>query len=77
MTRMMRHQCPGCAKPIKVERFACGGCWRRIPGDLRTAIVRAWGRRKHGVTGAVGEHLKAKTAAAEWLEQNPREEGHK
>ncbi|HST80935.1 MAG TPA: hypothetical protein VLL08_04230 [Kineosporiaceae bacterium] len=44
---------------------------------MRTAIARSWGRRLNGVTGAVGEHLSAKTAAVEWLEQHPREEGHK
>jgi len=73
----LRHPCPGCATPIQIQRFACGGCWRRIPGNLRTAIARSWGRRLNGVTGAVGEHLSAKTAAVEWLEQHPREEGHK
>ena len=77
MTRHLRQPCPGCQKPIGVRRFACGGCWRRIPGNLRTAIARALGRRQHGVDGAAGEHLKAKTAAIEWLNQHPREEGHK
>ena len=76
-TRHLLHPCPGCAHQIKVRMYACPGCWRRLPGNLRTAIVRAYGRRQHGVDGAAGEHTKAKATATEWLEQHPREESHR
>lgn len=72
-----RHPCPGCKRPVPVRRFACGGCWRRIPGNLRTAIARAWGRRQHGIADAAAEHLAAKAAAVDWLDQHPREENHR
>lgn len=68
----MTHPCPGCGTPVRPGLYACGGCWRRIPGDLRTAILRAWGRRLHGEPGPVAEHDTAKATADAWLEANPR-----
>lgn len=72
-----RLPCPGCGRPTPVRRFACGGCWRRIPGNLRLAIARAWGRRQHGIKEAAAEHVAAKEAATQWLTDNPREVNHK
>jgi hypothetical protein len=72
----MQHPCAGCGALVGIRTFACGGCWRRLPGNFRTAILRAWGRRQHGVKGAHAEHTTAKTTAREWFAAHPREEAH-
>lgn len=76
MTRHLRHPCGGCGNPVRVAMYACPyacpGCWRRLPGDLRTAILRAWGRRQHGEPGAAKEHVRAKARVAAWFEEHPR-----
>jgi len=78
-TRQARHPCPGpsCGAPVRAPLYACWGCWRRLPGNLRTAILRAWGRRLAGTDGAATEHETAKAAAASWYAQHPREENHR
>jgi hypothetical protein len=52
--------------------YACGGCWRRLPANYRTAILRAWGRRQRGEPGAADEHVIAKDEAGTWYRENPR-----
>jgi hypothetical protein len=68
----MTHACPGCSKPVRPAMYACGGCWRRLPVEHRTPILRAWGRRQRGVEGAIAEHEDAKASAAAWFEEHPR-----
>lgn len=63
--------CPGCGVRIRPGMYACGHDWRRLPPDLRTDILRAWGRRQRGVDGADSEHETAKTAADVWLAGHP------
>ena len=64
--------CPGCGRTIRLSFYACGLCWRRLPAELRTAILRAWGRRQRGVEGAAAEHEHAKVDADAWLQENAR-----
>lgn len=71
-TRHLRHACAGCGNPVRVAMYACPGCWRRLPAEHRTAILRAWGRRQHGQPGAAGEHELAKASAAAWYVEHPR-----
>jgi hypothetical protein len=71
------HPCPGCSTPVRAAMYACGGCWRRLPGNLRTAILRAWGRRLAGTGGAAAEHDAARAAGAAWYAHHPREENHR
>jgi hypothetical protein len=33
------HLCPGrCGRTVPNDLYACGGCWRKLPGQLRRAI---------------------------------------
>lgn len=64
--------CPGCGTSIRPAVYACGGCWRRLPAGLRTALLRSWGRRQRGTEGAAEEHQAAKLEADQWLGANPR-----
>jgi hypothetical protein len=33
------HQCPGrCGRTVPNHLYACGSCWRRLPGQLQRAI---------------------------------------
>lgn len=63
---------PGCNSRVPSGRYACSLDWRRLPADLRTAILRAWGRRLNGAEGAMVEHQVAKDAADAWYQANPR-----
>lgn len=68
----MSRPCPGCGRTVRPAQYACGGCWRRLPANHRTAILRAWGRRQRGTEGAAAEHELAKSDAGAWLAENPR-----
>lgn len=64
--------CDGCrALAVVHVTGSCYRCWPRLPGNLRTAILKAWGRRQHGEPGALDEHETARAAAAAWFEANP------
>jgi hypothetical protein len=52
--------------------MCCTGCWQRLPGDLRTAILRAWGRRGAGIREARDEHTAALVTAEIWFARHPR-----
>ena len=69
-----RHMCPGnCGRLVAADVFACRICWRRMPGTLRVAITRAWGRRN--TVGAADEaahaHRAAMLDACAWFNANP------
>jgi hypothetical protein len=63
---------PGCGRTVPHGRYACAVDWRRLPADMRTAILRAWGRRLAAVEGATKEHEDAKAVADAWLVGHPR-----
>jgi hypothetical protein len=65
-------RCPGCGHGVRSAWYACMTCWRRLPADLRTRLLRAWGRRQHGVDGARTEHEAAKSLASVWFSEHPR-----
>ena len=66
MTAHPPHPCPGgCGADVPYERFACSGCWYRLPGDFRRRISRAWR------SGTVAEHGQAMRAARLWFVANP------
>lgn len=44
MTRL-RCDVPGCASTRRRHQRLCDGCYRRLPGDIRTGIIDA--RRQH------------------------------
>lgn len=61
---------PNCERVVGLTRYACGYHWRLLPARLRIAIMRAWGRRRRGIDGAVAEHEDAKAAADAWLQEH-------
>jgi hypothetical protein len=63
---------PGCGRHVPTGRYACPTDWYRLPAGMRTAILRAWGRRTKGAEGAAKEHEDAKAAADAWLAGHPR-----
>jgi hypothetical protein len=63
---------PGCTRTVPSGYYACRVDWRRIPPELKTAVLRAWGRRLAGAPGATQEHEDAKAAADTWLVGHPR-----
>jgi hypothetical protein len=37
--RATHHQCPGrCGRTVPNHLYACGACWRKLPGALQRAI---------------------------------------
>lgn len=65
--------CRGCGASARGgATMCCTGCWQRLPGDLRTAILRAWGRRGAGAAGAREEHTAALVTAEVWFAVHPR-----
>jgi hypothetical protein len=41
---LKQHFCPGrCARAVPNDRYACGPCWRKLPGHLQRAIGRTVG----------------------------------
>jgi hypothetical protein len=59
------HSCPGgCGRQVGRARYACRGCWHRLPFDLRTTITATYqaGRRR--------EHREAMQAAHEWFKSH-------
>lgn len=70
----VHHECPNCGAHIRGAMFACRNCWPRLPPNLRTAILRAWGRRRAGVATAEAEHEAAKATALRWFVEHPKKE---
>lgn len=63
----------GCERHAHTDLPWCVSDFRRLPPDLRTAYVRAFGRREQLVDGAMAELQVARDAADAWFEQHPAE----
>ena len=62
---MSTHPCPGgCGTPVPRRRFACRGCWYRLPRDLRGPITAFYGVDRFA-------HAEAMIEAADWYRENP------
>lgn len=63
------HDCPapGCSARLPGYLLACRAHWSQLPPPLRTAIGRAWVRRRRRPTDpdAVGAHLDLVVEAME------------
>lgn len=63
------HVCPcGCGANVARRQLACREGWRRLPGELKTAIRESY---RKGAAGA-REHRVAVVEAFEWYRKNPR-----
>lgn len=71
MTQVL-HECPapGCTRTIAIRFYACPVHWRRLPADLKLAVLTSWGRRRAGAPGAREEHEAAKANAYAWLAEH-------
>lgn len=62
--RPSTHACPGgCGRQVPRNRFACGGCWRRLPAALKHSITDNYRRD-------AGAHLAAMSAACDWYRRH-------
>jgi hypothetical protein len=72
---MTERECPSCGRKVRLSAAvvaSCGACWQRLPGHLRTAYLRAWGRLRHGTAGAAEEQQAAQEAILAWFGGHPR-----
>ncbi|MBI1758003.1 MAG: hypothetical protein HYR62_02025 [Actinobacteria bacterium] len=63
------HGCPGgCGQPVPRKHFACPGCWRRLPVELRREINASHRPGRFG-----GAHMHAMVAGRRWYIEHPLE----
>jgi hypothetical protein len=63
--KLPTHDCPGgCGAQVPHHRFACPGCWGRLPRDLARAITGNFRRD-------FAAHVAAMTDARRWYGKHP------
>lgn len=75
MTAGMARTCAvdGCERRAHTDLPWCVGDLRRLPPEMRTAYIRAVGRRDRLVNGAMVELETARAAAEAWFAEHPAE----
>lgn len=57
----MKRTCPipGCGAGLRAGHLMCGGCWRRVPRRLQTAVNQSWARYQDARRPGNAEALSA------------------
>lgn len=69
-TAITTHECPGlgCKRHVRPGMLTCPGCWRTVPGRLRSALWAAW---DHGTGAGTTAHRAAMNDVIRYLAGGP------